>query len=470
MKNFFIGSHLKKVFILCFILTIIIIGYNIINESIEFTDVFYFQQSKSFEQSNSFEQTRDPNQVETIYTKYNLDGDDTTKDYLYEGEDVVENYRSLNISSEYLVLFNYVGYFEFRIPNGAAFKCRGLDDNFYYVAPLDNSTADIGHQLPPPSHPPVDMEIYFDIKNSFQMIDDSSSKHVPRMLITLEPPPFRGCEFEKSCVESFNFKLSFESKSDVRLGFDSKVSPFEEFRKLPLSLILETQNQFKNDYEQRKLNNSLLAHQTSFPMIDWFCSNCETQSNRIEYVKELMKYMVIDSYGNCLKNMPTPDYLGRRSDDPFNRKRLFITKYKFTIVFENSLCKDYVSEKVLDALSAGSVPIFMAHPSTIKYLPYQSYIYVGDFDSAEELANHLKYLGENDIEYNKFHAWRSNETAIDQWKGVNNYPNKPGFRLRELQCPMLRHFLRLKTGKIHLKKLKYKPFNQVCLPWTYFSK
>jgi glycoprotein 3-alpha-L-fucosyltransferase len=55
-----------------------------------------------------------------------------------------------------------------------------------------------------------------------------------------------------------------------------------------------------------------------------------------------------------------------------------------------------------------------AHPDDYKKAaPSNSYIHVEDFDSAEDLAAHLKYLAENDGEYNKYFEWKGTGEFID---------------------------------------------------------
>ncbi|KAK5581056.1 hypothetical protein RB653_001084 [Dictyostelium firmibasis] len=395
------------------------------------------------------------------YNIYNLDNDISYDNSKKKGEKLVE-IKDSNITRDQFVYLKYVGDFEVVINKGTAFRCQGIDGENYYL---------VGD--PAYDDQRVDLELYNDfiILFKFPEIPSSPKAYIPpRALLAIEPQVYRTCQFDPKCVGLFNFKISFDSDSDVRIGFDSSISSaFLEYRK-SLDQILQIQSQFRKEYEMKKLNNTLEPHQTSFPLANWFCSNCNNLSNRNELVKELMKYITVDSYGSCLNNMPTSDFLKRSSEDPFNRKRNFIVRYKFTIVFENSICKDYVSEKVLDALAGGSVPVYMGHLNTLKYLPYKSFIFVGDFDSIEDLANYLKYLDQNQEEYNKYQIWRTNENAIEQWKGVNNYPNKPGFRINELLCPLLRQYQRSKNGIIPFKQLRYVPLKNVCFPPDFYFK
>lgn len=50
--------------------------------------------------------------------------------------------------------------------------------------------------------------------------------------------------------------------------------------------------------------------------------------------------------------------------DLYNEELLhFISKYKFIIAFENSICDDYITEKLWRPLIVGSVPIYLGSPT-----------------------------------------------------------------------------------------------------------
>lgn len=69
-----------------------------------------------------------------------------------------------------------------------------------------------------------------------------------------------------------------------------------------------------------------------------FVSNCETSNNRMRYVRELQQYMTVDVYGAC----------GHHQCDRSSELECFemLKKdYKFYLAFENSNCRDYITEK-----------------------------------------------------------------------------------------------------------------------------
>ncbi|XP_077285581.1 alpha-(1,3)-fucosyltransferase 10 [Arctopsyche grandis] len=118
-----------------------------------------------------------------------------------------------------------------------------------------------------------------------------------------------------------------------------------------------------------------------------------------------MKYIPIDSYGECLNNKKLSaeykhDYLNKLDDHDF---LTFVNRYKFTIAIENGICEDYITEKLWRPLKVGSVPIYMGSPSIRDWLPnQQSAIVLNDFESLEDLAAYLNHLNTHDDEYEKY--------------------------------------------------------------------
>jgi hypothetical protein len=133
--------------------------------------------------------------------------------------------------------------------------------------------------------------------------------------------------------------------------------------------------------------------------------NCDSRSGRENVVKQLSKLISIDSLGECLNNAPWPPELDKSNTIGV------INKYMFYLAFENSCAIDYTSEKIYNALAAGSVPIYYGNPRVLKLVPPNSVIQVTDYKSISELANHIKHLIANREEYLKYHAWRQNTTT-----------------------------------------------------------
>ena len=71
--------------------------------------------------------------------------------------------------------------------------------------------------------------------------------------------------------------------------------------------------------------------------------------------------------------------------------------YQFYLSFENSLCKDYATEKLFRALASDLVPVVMGGANYSKIVPPKSIINVEDFPSPEVLGKELKRLVEVNI-------------------------------------------------------------------------
>ena len=109
------------------------------------------------------------------------------------------------------------------------------------------------------------------------------------------------------------------------------------------------------------------------------------------------------TYGGCLHNK---DGLIRRYKSDFKGLKSKLQRtYKFSITFFNQDCDYFVDDQILHALNAGSVPVVMSTDKIYEFLPgnlKNSIVNVRDFKSPQELAERLKFLMNNETEYNKY--------------------------------------------------------------------
>ncbi|XP_013408275.1 glycoprotein 3-alpha-L-fucosyltransferase A [Lingula anatina] len=142
--------------------------------------------------------------------------------------------------------------------------------------------------------------------------------------------------------------------------------------------------------------------------VAWFASRCKSNNKREDYVKELAKYIEVDIYGPC----------GSKTCPKFSAEcyNMLSNDYKFYLSFENSNCRDYITEKFfVNGLGNDVIPIAMgAHPDDYKRAaPPHSYIHVEDFRSAKELAEYLHKLDKNDHLYNEYFRWKGSMKKIN---------------------------------------------------------
>ena len=89
-------------------------------------------------------------------------------------------------------------------------------------------------------------------------------------------------------------------------------------------------------------------------------SNCEPVPT--EYMRQLMKFVQVDSYGGCLhnKNGLTSRYRNQNGKGFRDIKSDLGRQYKFTLGFFNQDCDYFVDAQLHHAWNAGSVPVVMA--------------------------------------------------------------------------------------------------------------
>lgn len=161
--------------------------------------------------------------------------------------------------------------------------------------------------------------------------------------------------------------------------------------------------------------------------------NCHTMSHREKYVKEIMDIGIVPvkSYGNCLKNSELskniePSFILDPKDKNLAGKYGTFHFSKFCIAIENSVITSYNSEKLWHALAWGCVPIYLGDTEIDHYLPTRKermYIDIKDFNyNMTALSLHVKFLMNNDVEYNKMLEWKTEIPTSPgwfEWKEIN---------------------------------------------------
>jgi hypothetical protein len=111
---------------------------------------------------------------------------------------------------------------------------------------------------------------------------------------------------------------------------------------------------------------------------------------RNDFFHLLSTYKRVDSGGLVLNN------IGRRvgaghTDQGYSvdDKRIFQSEYKFTIAFENSSHPGYVTEKIVDPLLAGSVPIYWGSERIAEEFNHGCFINAHEYPSMSEVVRRV---------------------------------------------------------------------------------
>lgn len=81
---------------------------------------------------------------------------------------------------------------------------------------------------------------------------------------------------------------------------------------------------------------------------------------------------------------------------PCDDKHELLSRYKFTIAYENTAYPGYVTEKVIDAMVAASVPVYMGAPDIGEQLPAKALIDARAFGSPEAISARMEQMTESE--------------------------------------------------------------------------
>ncbi len=139
----------------------------------------------------------------------------------------------------------------------------------------------------------------------------------------------------------------------------------------------------------------------------WIVSHCKTHGQREKYVGKLRKkYIDVDIYGSCGNGKFFCPRHGTYHSEPQCNKMIEST-YKYYLSFENSICKDYVTEKFFKILDLYVIPIVYGGADYTQHAPKGSHSYTDARKfKPKELAAYLKILDADDALYNEYFWWK----------------------------------------------------------------
>lgn len=130
-----------------------------------------------------------------------------------------------------------------------------------------------------------------------------------------------------------------------------------------------------------------------------FCSMVVSKGGRKNYVaderemffRELSKYKRVDSGGRFLNNIGKPEGIIDKLE--------FQKKYKFSLAFENCSSSGYLTEKLIQAFAAGTVPIYWGDKTVTRDFNNKAFINLHDFDSFDKVIDYIEKVDSNDEMY-----------------------------------------------------------------------
>lgn len=187
----------------------------------------------------------------------------------------------------------------------------------------------------------------------------------------------------------------------------------------------------------------IMSQKTKFCL--FMCSNNVAFRNK--FFKKLCRYKKVESWGKVLNNMgggmPRVYEGGNKKETRGYIPLDFIRQYKFIIAFENASHPGYTSDRKIEPMMAGSIPIYWGNPLIEREFNTKSFISYHDFE--KEIKKRLpafffripflKWLSNKYLEETTFRAMIKKIIEIDKndelWEEIlkepwypNNEPTK----------------------------------------------
>lgn len=189
---------------------------------------------------------------------------------------------------------------------------------------------------------------------------------------------------------------------DDAISLFNVTSTFRSGSDFPLTLqYLESLSQLTSSRNVVSFGDKLAAD--SLAPVVYLASGCDNPLERDRYVRQLQRFIAVDSYGACLHNRDLPSgvdaFEGR---DPPELDTL-LSRYLFYLALENAACPQYITEKLWRPLRLGVLPVYAGAPDVQAWLPNpDSAILVSNFSTLQKLAEYMHRLRKNESLYEAY--------------------------------------------------------------------
>ena len=112
----------------------------------------------------------------------------------------------------------------------------------------------------------------------------------------------------------------------------------------------------------------------------------------------LNAYKKVDALSNCRHNTNRSDIDPTVSTSWTDVSKLY-RHYKFVITVENHWTAGYMTEKVITAMIAGAIPIYLGAPDISEHFNDESFVHLEHYADLKDAVNWVAYLDRNDTAY-----------------------------------------------------------------------
>jgi alpha(1,3/1,4) fucosyltransferase len=169
---------------------------------------------------------------------------------------------------------------------------------------------------------------------------------------------------------------------DYAIGFDNIIFN-DRYVRFPLFALKYSPSELRNietRYNELSLDEFIKRDFCSFVY-----SNAKPTSPRDLFFDKLNQELKVSSGGRHLNNI----------NKIIHDKKMFESKFRFSIAFENTSYKGYITEKLIDSYAASTIPIYYGDLDVEKDIIPDSFINLHRFDTFESAIKYILDLNED---------------------------------------------------------------------------
>ncbi len=195
--------------------------------------------------------------------------------------------------------------------------------------------------------------------------------------------------WESAAVKPYNYDASHHAIfSKILTSRDDWVDNEKYFKMhLPVPRQSFTAARSKLTFGEKKLCTMIARWHTSTLTAE------ELYSKRVDSIEYYEKHHPedFDLYG---RHWPKNAYQTHRGIAA--NKIECLSRYRFSITYENSIQPGWITEKIFDCFSAACVPVYWGPKNISEYIPKECFIWRPDFESEDAVYRYLKAMPERE--------------------------------------------------------------------------
>jgi hypothetical protein len=226
---------------------------------------------------------------------------------------------------------------------------------------------------------------------------------------------------DRPCVKIFytgENARPWDYRCHYSISFDHHEFDGRNYR-LPLYVLYDYDNHFRDAPNTSNVNRQPedLLEQKDFCSFVVKNGGCE---KRNQWFHKLNEYKPVASGGPLFNNI---GYILPRGEESVQAKTKFLNSYRFNLCFENSSYPGYATEKLYEALTSKTIPIYWGSPTIEVDFNTKAFLNWHDYGDDDDFFEAIKEIDENPDLYEEMYL----QPMFADYQKVNKFFDKDRF-------------------------------------------